>query len=90
MTLRQGDIINSDLPSGWETASPYGGRMVIKRQEPGGKGDAQKEGHTVRHEPNVVTLLSKWLRSAKAKVYLKRREEEPANVGKGRVQKNKG
>jgi hypothetical protein len=55
--------------------------MVIKRQEPGGKGDAQKEGHTVRHEPNVVTLLSKWLRSAKAKVYSKRRKEEPANVG---------
>jgi hypothetical protein len=39
MTLRQGEIINSDLLSGWETASPYGGRMVIKRQEQGGKGN---------------------------------------------------
>lgn len=32
-------IINSNLPGGWETAPPYGGRLVLKRQEQGGKGD---------------------------------------------------
>ncbi len=31
--------INSNLPGGWEKTSPYGGRLVIKRQEQGGKGD---------------------------------------------------
>ena len=35
----KGVIINSNLPGGWETAPPYGGRPVIKRQEQGWKGD---------------------------------------------------
>jgi hypothetical protein len=39
MIHRKGVSINSNLPGGWETASPYGGRLVIKRQEQGGKGD---------------------------------------------------
>jgi len=44
---------------GASAAPPYGGRLVINRQKQGWKGDAQKEGHTVRHEPNVATSSSK-------------------------------
>jgi len=39
MIPRMAKIINSNLPSGWETAPPYGGRLVINRQEQGWKGD---------------------------------------------------
>ena len=33
------EIINSNLPGGWETAPPYGMRLVINCQEQGWKGD---------------------------------------------------
>ena len=39
MIPRKRGTINSNLPGGWETAPPYGGRLVIKRQEQGWKGD---------------------------------------------------
>jgi hypothetical protein len=39
MIPRKGEIINSNLPGGWETAAPYGERLVINRQEQEGKGD---------------------------------------------------
>jgi hypothetical protein len=38
MIPRKGIFINSNLPGGWETAPPYGGRPVIKRQQQGWKG----------------------------------------------------
>jgi hypothetical protein len=48
MIPRTGGSINSNLPGGWETASPYGGRLVInlfvKRQEQGWKGDKSRTG----------------------------------------------
>lgn len=39
MIHRKGVFINSNLPGGWETAPPYGERLVINRQEQGWKGD---------------------------------------------------
>jgi len=39
MIHRFGVSINSNLPGGWETALPYGERLVLKRQQPGWKGD---------------------------------------------------
>jgi hypothetical protein len=39
MIHQKGVSINSNLPGGWETAPPYGGRLVIKRQKQGWKGD---------------------------------------------------
>jgi hypothetical protein len=40
----KGASINSNLLGGWETAPPYGGRLVIKRQEQGWKGDKPRTG----------------------------------------------
>ncbi len=42
--------INSNLPGGWERASPYGERLVINRQEQGGKGDKPRTGRGDRVE----------------------------------------
>ena len=44
MIPQKGKNINPYLPSGWETAPPYGGRLVIKRQEQGWKGDKRRTG----------------------------------------------
>jgi hypothetical protein len=71
-------------------ASPYGVRVANVGQEQGGKGDAQKEGHTVRHEADVVTSLSRWLRlmsEGMFEAFLRHsrwsqdRQAEPANPG---------
>ena len=44
MIQRKKVSINSTLPGGWETAPPYGERLVINRQEQGGKGDKLRTG----------------------------------------------
>jgi len=54
-------------------ALPPGVRMVINRQKRGGK--------AVNSEPDGTTPLSKWLWVTKVKVWLKRRQEEPADAG---------
>jgi len=49
----KGVSINSNLPGGWERASSYGERLVIKRQKPGRKGDQPPPAG-----PDKVTSMS--------------------------------
>ena len=44
MIPQKGVSLNSNLRGGWETAPPYGERLVINRQEQGGKGDKLRPG----------------------------------------------
>ena len=57
----------------WLTASSPPGRLVLKRE----KRDEKAE----YDEPDVVIPSSKWLWLTKVKLYLKRREAQPAYPG---------
>jgi len=50
----KGVFINSNHPGGWETAPPYGVRLLSIVSSKGGK--------AISREPNAVTSSSKWLR----------------------------
>ena len=50
MIHRKGVSINPNLPGGWETAPPYGERLVLKRQKQGWKGDKPRAGRGDRVE----------------------------------------
>jgi len=66
--------INSYPPGGGEKAPPPGGRWAIKRQKRGGK--------AVNSEPDGTTPLSRRPWVTKVKIWMRRRQEKPANAGK--------
>jgi hypothetical protein len=50
MITQNGQNINPYLPGGWETAPPYGKRLIIKCQKQGWKGDKPRTGRGDRVE----------------------------------------